>query len=67
MAEHGRRRRQLAVFLAGVLLLNFPVLGVVDAIKLPGGAPLTSLYLFTAWLGMILVTAVLARRRRGDG
>ena len=67
MAEHGRHRRQLAVFLAGVLLLNFPVLGVVDAIKLPGGAPLTSLYLFSAWLGVILVTAALARRRGKDG
>jgi hypothetical protein len=65
--EHGRRRRQLAVFLAGVLLLNFPVLGLVDAIRLPGGAPLTPLYLFSAWLGAILVTAALVRPRRRDG
>ena len=67
MAEHGRHRRQLAIFLAGVLLLNFPVLGLVDAIRLPGGVPLTSLYLFSAWLGVILLTAALVRPRRRDG
>ena len=57
MVDQRRRNRQLAVFLAGLLLLNFPVLGLVDAIRLPGGVPLTPLYLFVAWLGLILLTA----------
>jgi hypothetical protein len=60
MADQRRRNRQLAVFLAGLLLLNFPVLGLVDAIRLPGGVPLTPLYLFLAWLGLILLTAAIA-------
>jgi hypothetical protein len=60
MGDQRRRNRQLAVFLAGLLLLNFPVLGLVDAIRLPGGVPLTPLYLFLAWLGLILLTAAIA-------
>jgi hypothetical protein len=62
MAHRRQRRRQLAIFLGGVLLLNFPVLAVVDAIRLPSGVPLTALYLFSAWLGLILLSAVTAIR-----
>lgn len=64
----GRQRsRQLAVFLVGAILVNFPMLALVDAISLPSGAPLTSLYLFLAWLGLILATAFLSHRRaKGD-
>ena len=62
MVDQRRRSRQLAVFLAGLLALNFPLLGLVDAIQLPGGVPLTPLYLFVAWLGLILLTAALAAR-----
>ncbi len=40
MVDQRRRNRQLAVFLAGLLALNFPLLGLVDAIRLPGGVPL---------------------------
>jgi hypothetical protein len=66
MVDPRRRNRQLAVFLAGLLLLNFPILGLVDAIRLPDGVPLTPLYLFAAWLGLILLTAAVAdgRERR---
>jgi hypothetical protein len=62
-----RRHRQLALFLAGLILLNFPVLGLVDAIRLPGGVPLTPLYLFVAWLGLILLAAAIAHRRGSRG
>jgi hypothetical protein len=57
MAYRRQRRRQLAIFLGGLLLLNFPVLAVVDALRLPTGVPLTALYLFGAWLGLILLSA----------
>jgi hypothetical protein len=62
MASRHRRRRQLAIFLAGLLLLNFPVLAVVDAIRLPSGVPLTTAYLFSAWLVLILLSAATTMR-----
>lgn len=67
MTSGRQRSRQLAVFLVGALLVNFPVLALVDAISLPSGVPLTSLYLFLAWLGLILATAFLATRRAKAG
>jgi hypothetical protein len=62
VVDQRRRYRQLAVFLGGLLALNFPLLGLVDAIRLPGGVPLTPLYLFAVWLGLILLTAAIAGR-----
>ncbi len=66
MVDQRRRRRQFAVFLGGLLALNFPVLGLVDAIRLPGGVPFTPLYLFAVWLVLILLTAAIATRDRRD-
>ena len=66
MVDQRRRRRQLAVFLLGLLAVNFPILGIVDAIRLPSGVPLTPLYLFAVWLGLIAVTAWTAHGR-GSG
>ena len=66
MVDTRRRNRQLAVFVLGLLLVNFPLLGLVDALRLPGDVPLTPVYLFVVWVGLIVVTAVLARRPR-DG
>ena len=66
MVDTRRRNRQLAVFVLGLLLVNFPLLGLVDALSLPGDVPLTPAYLFVVWVGLIVVTAVLARRPR-DG
>lgn len=67
MAHSRLRRRQIAIFLAGLLLLNFPVLAVVDAIRLPSGVPLTTLYVFSAWLGLILLSAAATMRPPKDG
>ena len=63
MISSRQRNRQIAVFLAGLALLNFPVLAVVDAIRLPSGAPLAPLYVFVVWLGLILLSAALAMWR----
>ena len=65
MVDPRRRNRQLAVFLAGLLLVNFPALAIVDRITLPGGVPLTPFYLFAVWLGMIALTG-LSMARRGS-
>jgi hypothetical protein len=60
-----RRDRQVAVFLLGVLLVNFPALAVVDRITLPGGVPLTPLYLLMVWVAVIVLTMLLVARRQG--
>jgi hypothetical protein len=64
MVDPRRRHRQLAVFLAGLLLANFPALAIVDRITLPDGVPLTPLYLFLVWLGMIAFAALFMARPR---
>ena len=65
MAGPRRRDRQVAVFLLGLLLANFPALAIVDRVRLPGGVPLTPLYLFVVWVVLIVLTMLLVVRRRG--
>ncbi len=64
MADPVARRRRLGAFLLAALLLNPPVLVAVDAVGLPGGVPLTPLYLLAAWVGAILLAAWPPGRRR---
>jgi hypothetical protein len=66
MVDPRRRGRQRALFLAALLLLNFPALALVDAAMLPGGVPLTPYYLLAAWLATIVAAALLAAGR-GSG
>ena len=65
MAGPRRRDRQVAVFLVGLLLANFPALAIVDRLTLPGGIPLTPLYLFVVWVALVVLTKLLVARRRG--
>ena len=73
MRDERARRRQAALFLAALLLLNAPVLAVVDRLALPGGIPLAPAFLFAAWLLLILLCALNAaasspsRRQRSPG
>ncbi|MFO1073801.1 MAG: hypothetical protein U1E17_14230 [Geminicoccaceae bacterium] len=64
MVDPRRRHRQLALFLVGTLLLNFPVLAIVDRLRLPDGTPLTFYYLVAVWLAMIACAGLLAWRPR---
>ena len=63
MVDPRRRNRQLAVFLGGLLLANFPALAIVDRLILPSGVPLTPYYLFGIWLGIIALTALMVAWR----
>jgi hypothetical protein len=65
MAGPRRGDRQVAVFLLGLLLVNFPALAIVDRVTLPGGVPLTPLYLLVVWAAVIVLTMLLVARRRG--
>ena len=69
MRDERAGRRQAALFLTALLLLNAPVLAVVDRVSLPGGVPLTPAFLFAAWLLLILLCALNAAspRRRSPG
>ncbi len=60
MRDERARRRQAALFLSALLLLNAPVLAVVDRLGglSPGAAPLTPAFLFGAWLLLILLCAL---------
>ena len=62
MIDPRRRNRQLAVALVALLLVNFPVLAVVDQLRLANGVPATPLYLFFVWLAIILAMALLSAR-----
>lgn len=60
MREEIRGKRRIAVFLLGLLLLNFPLLRMMDAISPVIGWPVTVLYLFAAWA---LIVGLLWRLR----
>lgn len=64
MGDERCRRRQAAIFIAAVLLLNAPVLAIADRATLPAGVPVTPFVLFAGWLAVIVMGAVNTRRPR---
>lgn len=50
-------QRLVAVFLAGVLLFNFPLVSLVDAASFWFGVPATVAYLFGTWAALIALMA----------
>lgn len=65
MVDPRRRHRQLAVFIVSLLLVNFPALAVIDGLRWADGVPVTPVYLFIVWIGMIALTAITVAGRRG--
>jgi hypothetical protein len=63
MRNQDRGKRLIAVFLLGAVLLNFPLLAVVEAGQRLFGLPPLFLYLFGSWTGLILLLALLVERR----
>ena len=60
-------QRLLALFVAGGLLFNFPLLRLFDQDALLFGLPLLPTSLFIAWAGLIAVLAVLMEGDRVGG
>jgi hypothetical protein len=58
-----RGKRLIAVFLLGLVLLNFPLLAVIDASGRLLGLPALFVYLFGAWAALILCLAWIVERR----
>jgi hypothetical protein len=65
LPESVRRQRLLALFAAGWLTLNFPLLGVWDAPVRIAGLPLLPLAVFGGWAVLIAVAAWLAEGTGG--
>jgi len=55
--------RLVAVFLVGLVLFNYPLLSLFNMGALFIGIPLFYVYLFAAWLSVILLTAWITRER----
>ena len=62
MRNEDRGKRLIAVFLLGLVLINFPLLAVVEAGQRRFGLPPLFLYLFGAWVGLILLLALIVER-----
>lgn len=58
---HGMRRA--GIFLLALLLFNFPWLHLFNHPVLALGVPLAVLYLFGAWLLIVLLTLIVSRSR----
>ena len=63
MRNQDRGKRLIAVFLLGSVLLNFPLLAVVETGQRVFGLPPLLLYLFGVWAGLIVLLALLVERR----
>lgn len=57
-----RRERLFAVFIIGVILLNFPLVKLFSRDGLIAGIPIFYFYLFVTWLALIILAARLGRR-----
>lgn len=55
-------QRLVAVFIAGVLLLNFPLLSLFDRPIILFGLPLLHVYLFLVWGALIFAVGWIAER-----
>ncbi len=58
-----RGERLIGLLLAGIIMLNFPFLAVFSVNRLVFGIPVLYLYLFSVWLLLIVVKALILRNR----
>jgi hypothetical protein len=63
MRERLRSARLTAAGVAVLLLLNYPLLTIVDRPVRVAGVPLLWAYLFTVWAALIVLLAVVVRDR----
>lgn len=63
MRKQGVRAQQvIGVFLLGVLLFNFPLLAIFNVRAAVFGIPILYVYLFLAWLAVIVLTYLVVER-----
>lgn len=59
------RQRLVAVFLAAVLLFNYPVLSLFDRPAAILGVPMLYIYIFAIWAAVIAAITWIVERRTG--
>jgi len=64
MRDQERGKRLIALFLLGVVALNFPLLAVAEAGTALFGLPPLFAYLFGVWAGLILLLGMIVESRR---
>jgi hypothetical protein len=55
--------RLVCIFLAGCLMFSFPLIALFNVSGRVAGVPVLYAYLFSAWLLLIVLVAVLMERR----
>ena len=58
-----KNAKLLLVFSLGFFLLNFPILAIFGTDGMVLGIPVLYLYVFFTWLGIILLTRGLTKRK----
>ena len=58
------RERLMALFIAGVVVINYPLLHLFDTHKIVLGIPLLYLYLFGCWGAIIALIVLVTERKR---
>lgn len=61
--DNKKHQRLLGLFLLFLLLFNYPIISIVNRPVVVGGVPLLYLYLFGAWLIMIILLAWVVKRQ----
>jgi hypothetical protein len=56
--ENKKSKRLIAIFLLGFLLLNYPILSLLNITVTVFGLPLLYVYIFSAWGLLILLSAL---------
>jgi len=63
MARWGKfRDRAIALFILGVLIMNYPMMALFSVNGFVFGVPLLYAYVFSAWLLLIVLVALLVMR-----
>ena len=57
-----RGQRLVAIFIVGCLLFNYPLLQLFSVNNIIGGIPVLYIYVFTAWLALIILMALIIER-----
>jgi hypothetical protein len=63
MRDEERGKRLVAAFLLGLVLLNSPLIAVVEGGRGLFGVPPLLLYMFAVWAGIIALLALIVERK----
>jgi hypothetical protein len=59
-----RRETRWAIFIIGIILINYPILSTINRSDIVLGVPLTYFYLFLLWLLMIIFTYIMTLKQK---